>query len=72
MNNLLSMYGSLASVVKSQYFLAQYNVGISESNQMALFEYEAYLNLAMEDRQREINEIKAENAQMSRLSRFSK
>ena len=70
------MFGSLASVVKSQFFLAQYNISITESNLLSLFEYEAFLNLAMEAKQREIDEINSESQQLSgirsRLSRFSK
>ena len=54
------MFGTLANVVKSQFFLAQYNISINESNQLALFEYEAFLNLAMEEKQREIDQIFSE------------
>jgi hypothetical protein len=65
--------GDLSDVVKSQFFLAQYKISVTESNSMALFEFEAFLNLALESKQREIDEIEDETrslqSQMSHLGK---
>lgn len=67
------MHGDLSDVVKSQFFLAQYNIGVVESNNMAVFEFEAFLDLALEAKQREIDEIEAETKSIqSQGSRLSK
>ena len=47
MNNLLNMAGSLQDIVFSQFMLAQYGISIEESNQLCLFEFDAYLNLTL-------------------------
>ena len=57
--------------MKSQFFLAQYNISIRDSNELALFEFEAYMDLALEQEQRKIDEVKAETSALSRMSRFS-
>lgn len=67
------MHGDLSDVVKSQFFLAQYNIGVIESNNMAIFEFEAFLDLALEAKQREIDEIESETkAIQSQGSRLGK
>jgi hypothetical protein len=65
----LSIGGSLSNVVRSQFLLAQYGINITESNQLAFFEYEVFLNLALEQEQQKIDEMKAESASMSRFSK---
>ena len=67
------MHGDLSDIVKSQFFLAQYNIGVAESNNMAVFEFEAFLDLALEAKQREIDEIEAETKSIqSQGSRLGK
>ena len=57
------MEGQLSDVVMAQFLLAEYGIGIGESNQLSVFEFDAFLNLAIEREQKKI-----EAAEASRLA----
>ena len=48
----------LERIVQEQLLLANYGINISESNQMALFEMETYVDLAITDRKQQIELMK--------------
>ena len=51
------MEGELADVVRAQFLVAQYGINITESNRLAIFEFDAILNLAVEHEKRKLEEI---------------
>jgi hypothetical protein len=53
------MEGKLSDVVRSQFLLAQYGISIDESNSLSVFEFDAFLNLAIEIEEKKIEQKNA-------------
>jgi len=53
------MEGTLSDVVRSQFLVAQYGINITESNQLAIFEFDAFFNLAVEQEQRKLEDLES-------------
>ena len=49
---------SLERIIQEQFLLSSYGINISESNAMALFEMEAYLDLAIKDKKQQLELLK--------------
>jgi len=50
------MEGTLSDVVRAQFLVAQYGINISETNQLAIFEFDAFFNLAVEQEKRKLED----------------
>ena len=51
------MEGQLADVVQSQFLLCQYGISIDESNRLCVFEFDAFLNLAIQQEKLKIESL---------------
>jgi hypothetical protein len=49
--------GKLSDVVTAQFLLAEYGISIGESNQLCVFEFDAFLNLAIEKEHKKIEQL---------------
>ena len=59
------MEGQLSDVVTAQFLLARYGISIGESNQLSVFEFDAFLNLAIEQEQKKIEQLQADASHLA-------
>jgi len=57
--------GQLSDVVTAQFLLAEYGISIGESNQLSVFEFDAFLNLAIEREQKKIEQLSADASHLA-------